>query len=61
MTAKVDKDACIGCSLCVSTCAEVFKMEGDKAIVIANPVPKSADDCAKRAADECPVTAIIVE
>ena len=30
MKAKLDKDLCIGCGLCVSTCPEVFKMEEDK-------------------------------
>ena len=61
MKVKVDKDACIGCSLCVSTCPEVFKMDGDKAVVIGSTVPKAAEDCSKKAAEECPTTAIIVE
>ena len=61
MKAKVDKDACIGCSLCVSTCPEVFKMVADKAVVIGNSVPAGAVDSAKRAAEECPVTAIVIE
>lgn len=61
MKVKVDKDTCIGCSLCVATCAEVFKMEDDKAVVIANVVPKAAEETCKKAAEECPVTAIIVE
>ncbi|MBI4335356.1 MAG: ferredoxin [Candidatus Omnitrophica bacterium] len=61
MTARVDKDLCIGCGLCVSTCPEVFKMEEDKAIVIVSTVPKAAEDCCKKATEECPVTAIIIE
>lgn len=61
MKAKVDKDACIGCSLCVSTCPEVFKMDDDKAVTIVSLVPKPAEDTCKKAADECPVTAIILE
>ena len=32
MKACVDPDICIGCSLCVQTCPEVFKMETDKAV-----------------------------
>ena len=60
MTVKIDADACIGCGLCVSTCAEVFKMEDDKAVVIGSSVPKAAEDCARKATDECPVTAIII-
>ena len=58
MKAIVDADTCIGCGLCESTCAEVFKMEGDKAVVIGSSVPKDAEECAKKATDDCPVTAI---
>jgi len=61
LKAKIDKELCIGCSLCVSTCPEVFKMDDDKAVVIGASVPKNAEDCCKKATDECPVTAIIVE
>ena len=60
MKAKVDADACIGCGLCASTCAEVFEMQGDKAIVIGSSVPKNIEDTCKKATDECPVTAIIL-
>lgn len=58
MKAKVDADTCIGCGLCVSICPEVFKMEDDKAAVIAQVVPKDAEGTCKNAADDCPVTAI---
>lgn len=60
MKAKVDKDLCIGCGLCVSTCPEAFKMEEDKAVVIVSVVPKDAEETCRRAAEECPVTAIII-
>ncbi|MFH1189579.1 MAG: ferredoxin [Candidatus Omnitrophota bacterium] len=60
MKAVVDADTCIGCGLCVSTCPEVFKMEEDKAVVIASPVPKGAEETCKKATEDCPVTAITV-
>lgn len=59
MKVNIDSDACIGCGLCVSTCPEVYKMADDKAVA-ANAVPKEAEECCKKAADECPVTCITV-
>ena len=40
--------------------AEVFKMEGDKAIVAVAAVPKGAEETCKKAVEECPVTAIVI-
>lgn len=61
MKAKVDPDICIGCTLCVQTCSEVFRMDADKAVAYVSIVPKKVEETCKQAADECPVTAIIIE
>ncbi len=61
MKAVVEKDLCTGCELCTQTCPDVFEMEGDTAVVKADPVPGGSEDCAKQAADECPVEAIKIE
>ncbi|OHB89586.1 MAG: ferredoxin [Planctomycetes bacterium RIFCSPHIGHO2_12_FULL_52_36] len=60
MRVKIDPDICTGCELCVTTCPEVYKMEGDKSIVIANTVPRDAEASCRKAVEECPVEAIII-
>jgi len=35
-------------------------MEGDKAVAFVQAVPKAAEETCKKAADECPVTAITI-
>ena len=61
MKAIVDADLCIGCEACVDTCEEVFKMDGDKAIVIAEPVPEEAEGSCVEASETCPTDAIKCE
>ncbi len=61
MRAVVDPDLCIGCEKCVTTCPEVFRMDDDKAVAYADPVPQGSEDACRQAADECPVSAIGVQ
>jgi ferredoxin len=61
MKAKVDQDICIGCTLCMQTCPEVFKMKDDKSLVYVDIVPKNAEGTCREAVDNCPVTAISIE
>ncbi|HZK33122.1 MAG TPA: ferredoxin [Tissierellaceae bacterium] len=62
MRATVDRDACIGCELCVSICPEVFAMDDEQiTIVIADPIPSDVEDDAKEAEDSCPTSAISIE
>ncbi|MFH1855720.1 MAG: ferredoxin [Candidatus Omnitrophota bacterium] len=61
MKAVVDPDICTGCGLCVSTCPEVFEMDGDVAKAIGDEVPEENEECAKQAEEDCPVQAIIVK
>ena len=55
----IDKDACIGCSLCVNNCPEVFAMgENGIAEVLNNTCTKCN---LQEVIAQCPVNAIISE
>lgn len=49
----VDQEKCIGCSLCAELAPEVFKMDGDKAVGVADDGNNAEEAC-----DSCPVNAI---
>lgn len=59
MKAKVDKEGCIGCALCVETCPKVFKL-GDDGLseVICDEVPSDVIESCNEAKDICPVDVI---
>lgn len=62
MKAIVDREACIGCELCVSICPEVFEMDDDQiATVIANPIPEDEENNAVEAEESCPTEAITIK
>jgi len=58
MKAVVDPELCTGCELCVNTCPDLFEMGESTAKAKVDAVPEGAEDCAKQAAEDCPVTAI---
>jgi ferredoxin len=61
MKVSIDKDACIGCGLCVNDQPDLFVMEGDKAVPKSSEVPKGKEDACKTAASNCPTQAIKCE
>jgi len=62
MKASIDREGCISCGLCPSTCPEVFRMADDGlAEVYVDEVPKDVEGTAKEAEEGCPVSVITVE
>lgn len=58
MSIKVDQNKCIGCGLCVNLCPHVFGLDANgKSEVLS----QNDEDCARNAANSCPVEAISVE
>jgi ferredoxin len=56
---KIDKNKCIGCGACASTCPAVFEMGDDgKSKVKAGADLKKNAKCIKEAIEGCPVDAI---
>ena len=50
---------CIGCGLCTSVCPDVFSMTDDGvAKAIEESVSGTTADCAEKALEQCPVSAI---
>ena len=60
--AKIDRDGCISCGVCIDTCPNVFRYADDGiAEVYVDQVPEEDKDCAVEAQENCPVSVILVE
>jgi ferredoxin len=57
---SVDQQACIGCGACVATCPDYFEMQDADSGERAKAKKAESDEleCAKEAAEVCPVNAI---
>ena len=59
MEVFIDRDGCISCGLCASTCEDVFAIADDgKAEVIKQPESEDERVLAKEAIEGCPVNVI---
>ncbi|MBR5273045.1 MAG: ferredoxin [Clostridia bacterium] len=59
MKAKVNKDMCISCGICVTVCPEVFAFDDNSlAESIVDEIPKECLSAAEEARDSCPVSVI---
>lgn len=62
MKVIIDREACIGCAVCVAICPDLFEMDEEGiAVVKKNPVPANLESEAKEAAESCAVEAIHLE
>lgn len=61
MKAFVDREGCIGCTLCASICPSVFTMDGEKAKSMDGDIPERCVETAIEAQESCPVSVIKVE
>jgi len=52
---KVDQTKCIGCGMCAGLCPETFQLNANGKSEVIND---QNTDCAKNAAENCPVGAI---
>ncbi len=61
MKVWIDRDGCISCGLCATTCPEVFRMADDGLAEVYGDVRADTEAGAQEAADGCPVEVIHVE
>ncbi len=63
MKVSVDQMKCRGAGMCVKIVPEVFRFQegSKKATVLLDPVPKTFYEKCRRAALECPNSAVILE
>lgn len=62
MKVAVDKNLCIGCALCASTCVDTFEMDNNNLAYVKQQPSDTmpSEDCVLAAATECPTDAIEV-
>jgi ferredoxin len=61
MKVRVNDDDCVGDGSCAELCPDIFKMEGDLAIVRREDVPQELEYLVREAAESCPVDAIVID
>ena len=61
MEAKIEREGCISCGLCVETCPEVFRIADDDLAEVYSEIEPEWEDSVQEAAENCPVTVIFIE
>ena len=57
MSITINKELCIGCGTCTALCPDSFKLGDDGKAEVVN---QGDVECAKNAAESCPVQAISI-
>ena len=60
MKVKIDRDLCIGISNCVAVAPKAFRLDKENKAIILD-LSSVDDDTLMKAAESCPVNAIILE
>jgi len=59
---RIDPELCVGDAICVEIAPDVFEMGDDDVAHVKQGMENSGDrDDVRKAADECPAVAIIIE
>ncbi len=61
MKVTIDKNLCIGCGVCAALCPDIFELGPDNKSHVKDGDHSSSSECAKKAANACPVAAIHIE
>lgn len=61
MKVDVNKDACVGCGMCVGMAGDVFEMQDGASVVKEGADLEANKDAINQAASACPVNAIEVQ
>ena len=62
MKVKVDKEACIGCGMCIDICPKVFEYDDEgKSVCKSEEISDDLSEKVNESADVCPVSAISVD
>lgn len=60
MNVEIDRNACIGCGVCVDTCADTFAMDQNHIAIVMREPDTNHEACAKAAESGCPTSAIVL-